>query len=58
MKVVKEYLESNSSYKSLSGKYYIPSEIIIKNRVNAYKSRGYEGLKSKREENLQQCQNP
>ena len=31
MKVVKEYLESSISYKSLSGKYCIPSEIAVKN---------------------------
>ena len=49
MKVVKEYLESNISYKSLSDKYCIPSEIVIKNWVNAYKSQGYEGLKVKRQ---------
>ena len=49
MKVVKEYLESSISYKSLSGKYCIPSEIAAKNWVNAYKSQGYEGLKVKRE---------
>ena len=49
MKVVKEYLETNISYKSLSGKYCIPSEIVVKKWVNAYKSQGYEGLKVKRE---------
>lgn len=48
IKAVKEYLESNISYKSLPAKYCIPSEIIIKNWVNAYKSQGYEGLKSKK----------
>ena len=30
MKVVKEYLETNISYKSLSDKYGIPSECVIK----------------------------
>ena len=49
MKVVKEYLETSISYKSLSGKYCIPSEIVVKRWVNAYKSQGYEGLKVKRE---------
>ena len=49
MKVVKEYLESNTSYKTLSNKYCIPSESIIRKWVNAYKSQGYEGLKVKRE---------
>ena len=47
MKVVKEYLESSISYKSLSGKYCMSSEIVI-TWVNAYKSRGYEGLKTKK----------
>ena len=49
MKVVKEYLETNISYKSLSDKYGIPNESVIKIWVNAYKSQGYEGLKVKRE---------
>ena len=48
-KVVKEYLESNISYKNLSDKYCIPSESIVKTWVNAYKSQGYEGVKVKRE---------
>jgi len=48
MKVVKEYLESNISYKNLSDKYNIPTSSIIKNWVNAYKSQGFEGLKVKR----------
>ena len=48
MKVVKEYLESNISYRSLSDKYCIPSETVVINWVNAYKSQGYEGLKVKR----------
>ncbi|MDU4018531.1 MAG: helix-turn-helix domain-containing protein [Finegoldia magna] len=47
-KVVKEYLESNTSYKTLSNKYCIPSESIIRKWVNAYKSQGYEGIKVKR----------
>jgi transposase len=37
-KVVKEYLESNISYKNLSDKYCIPLESIVKTWVNAYKS--------------------
>ena len=49
MKVVKEYLETNISYKSLSNKYGIPNESVIKIWVNAYKSQGYEGIKVKRE---------
>lgn len=49
IKLVKEYLESNISYKSLSDKYCIPSEKVIKTWVNTYKIQGYEGLKVKRE---------
>lgn len=49
MKVVKEYLESSESYKSLSYKYGIPNKCVIRRWVNAYKSQGYEGLKVKRE---------
>ena len=48
MKVVKEYLESSISYISLSNKYVIPNECVIRRWVNAYKSQGYEGLKVKR----------
>lgn len=49
MKVVKEYLESSISYISLSNKYGIPNECVIRRWVNAYKSQGYEGIKVKRE---------
>ena len=49
MKVVKEYLETNISYKSLSDKYGIPNESVIKIWVNAYKTQGSEGIKVKRE---------
>lgn len=48
MKVVKEYLESNISYKSLSEKYKLSHQETVKRWVNAYKSQGYEGLKVKR----------
>lgn len=48
MKVVKEYLETNISYKSLSEKYKLSHREIVKRWVNAYKSQGYEGLKVKR----------
>ncbi|MDU5236340.1 MAG: transposase [Finegoldia magna] len=48
MKVVKEYLESNTSYKTLSDKYRIPNKSIIITWVNTYKTQGYEGLKVKR----------
>ncbi len=50
-KVVKEYLESNISYKNLSDKYCIPLESIVKTWVNAYKSQGYEGVKVSRRNN-------
>ena len=49
MKVVKEYLETNISYKNLTNEYSIPNKSIIITWVNAYKSQGYEGLKVKRE---------
>ena len=49
MKVVKEYLETNISYKSLLEKYKLSHHEIVKRWVNAYKSQGYEGLKVKRE---------
>ena len=49
MKVVKEYLESSISYKSLSEKYKLSHQEIVKRWVNAYNSQGYEGLKVKRE---------
>ena len=48
MKVVKEYLESNTSYKTLSDKYRIPNKSIIITWINTYKTQGYEGLKVKR----------
>lgn len=48
MKVVKEYLESNISYISLSNKYGISNGCVIRRWVNAYKTQGYEGLKVKR----------
>ncbi|MFM1581897.1 transposase [Helcococcus bovis] len=48
MKVVKEYLRSNISYKSLSEKYKFSHQEIVKIWVNAYKSQVYEGLKVKR----------
>lgn len=48
IKVVKEYLEFNISYKSLSDKYRIPNKSIIITWVNTYKTQGYEGLKVKR----------
>lgn len=40
MKVVKEYLETNISYESLSEKYKLSHQEIVKRWVNAYKSQG------------------
>ena len=51
MKVVKEYLESKNSYKSLSEKYKLPHQEIVKRWVNAYKSQGYDGIKVSRRNN-------
>ena len=48
MKVVKEYLEGNISYKELSKKYSIPDKHIVRTWVNAYESQGYDGLKVSR----------
>ena len=47
-KIVKEYLESNSSYQNLVNKYCIPDKSMIRRWVCAYKSQGIEGLKVKR----------
>ena len=49
IKVVKEYLGSSISYKSLSEKYKLSHQEIVRRWVNAYKSQGNEGLKVKRE---------
>ena len=48
MKVVKEYLESSSSYQNLANKYCITDKSMIRRWVCAYKSQGIEGLKVKR----------
>ena len=37
VKVVKEYLESKSSYKCLSEKYCIPDESIVRRWVNDFR---------------------
>ena len=47
-KIVKEYLESNSSYQNLVNKYCIPDKSMIRRWVCAYKSQGIEGLKAKK----------
>ena len=49
IKVVKEYLETNKSYKNLTYKYSIPNKGIIIRWVNAYKPQSYGGLKIRRE---------
>ena len=51
MKVVKEYLEGNVSYKNLAKKYSIPDKSNIRRWVNAYESQGYDGLKVSRTNN-------
>ena len=49
MKVVKEYLESSISYKSLSEKYKLSHHEIVRRWVSSYQTQGYERLKVKRE---------
>ena len=49
MRIVKEYLKGNISFKNLAKKYNISHHEIVKRWVNAYKSQGYEGLKVKRQ---------
>lgn len=46
--IVKEYLEGSLSYKSLAKKYDIPSKTPVQTWVNAYKTFGREGIRSKR----------
>ena len=48
MKVVKEYLKRNISFKNLAEKYKLSHQEIVRRWVNAYMSQGYEGLKVKR----------
>ena len=48
VKIVKEYLESNSSYQNLVNKYCIPDKSMIRRWVCAYKSQGIEGLRPKK----------
>lgn len=49
IKIVKEYLKGNISFKKLAEKYQLAHQEIVKRWVNAYKSQGYEGLKVKRQ---------
>ncbi|WP_058989685.1 helix-turn-helix domain-containing protein [Anaerococcus rubeinfantis] len=51
IKVVREYLEGNIGYKGLAKKYSIPDHSTVRTWVNAYESRGYEGLKLSRKSN-------
>ena len=51
MKVVKEYLKGNVSYKDLAKKYSIPDKSNVRRWVNAYESQGYDGLKVSRTNN-------
>ena len=51
VKVVKEYLEGNVSYKDLAKKYSIPDKHIVRTWVNAYEFQGYDGLEVKRKNN-------
>ena len=51
LKVVKEYLEGNISYKESAKKYSIPDKHTVRTWVNAYESQGYEGLKVSRKNN-------
>ena len=51
MKLVKEYLEGNVSYKYLAKKYSIPDKSNVRRWVNAYESQGYDGLKVSRTNN-------
>ncbi|EFA90289.1 transposase [Peptoniphilus lacrimalis DNF00528] len=51
MKVVKEYLEGNISYRELAKKYSIPDNYTVRTWVNAYEFQGYDGLEVKRKNN-------
>ena len=51
LKVVKEYLEGNISYKESAKKYSIPDKHTVRTWVNAYESQGCDGLKVKRKNN-------
>ena len=51
LKVVKEYLEGNISYRESAKKYSIPDKHTVRTWVNAYESQGCDGLKVKRKNN-------
>ena len=51
LKVVKEYLEGNISYKESAKKYSIPDKHTVSTWVNAYESQGCDGLKVSRKNN-------
>ena len=48
VKIVKEYLETNSSYQNLVNKYCIPDKSMIRRWVNDFRKQGIEGLKPKK----------
>lgn len=47
LKVVKEFLEKNATYKELADKYNMPAHSVIKNWVDKYNLYGVEGLEKK-----------
>ena len=47
-KVVERYLEGNESYESIAKIFNIPDNKLIRVRVNAYQTLGYDGLKRSR----------
>ncbi len=51
IKIVKEYLEGQISYKELAKKYSISDKSTIRMWVNTYQSQGYDGLKVSRKNN-------
>ena len=51
MRVVREYLESKKSYNELAKKFNIRDKKTIRVWVNAYESKGYDGLKVSRKNN-------
>lgn len=48
VKAVKEYLETNISFKYLSDKYNKPNTCVIKRWINAYKFQDRKGIKSEK----------
>ncbi|EEB36835.1 transposase [Anaerococcus hydrogenalis DSM 7454] len=48
MRIVKEYLKGNISFKNLAKKYNISHHEIVKRWVMDFRKKGIEGLKSKK----------